>query len=241
MGQHGSGASGSKRQRSLRLGSGPAEDVADVEGRSSHHSSPDSRCSEDNRLAAIQRDEPARNRRVDQYRREQHPKLQYPGFDLAGAPEACVIRVVVTLLVAVQTLLPPGTCPCQFVSFAAHAPPSHESASAPLISEDACCPACCAAAATPSAQEQVPSDRETPHEHHQHPTPGPPCSGCPVVSAGPAARMTVLTAPEQAPLDTTGRPVVLTTEATSPRTERSNLLVAPTAPPLFVRHCALLI
>lgn len=158
-----------------------------------------------------------------------------------------MIRIVVTILVAVQALLPPGMCLCQFVPTGTITPQAHETAptSQPSVAvEESCCscPACRAApAATPPSHEQAATDREAPHERHPLPTPTSPCSGCPVVSAGPAARAAILPAPEQVPLDTTVHFVVPAVEATAPRADRPNLLVAPAAPPLFVRHCALLI
>jgi hypothetical protein len=157
-----------------------------------------------------------------------------------------VIRIV-TILVAVQALLPPGMCPCQFVPFTAAPLAAHETtpASLPLaahVDESCCsCPACRSVApvAPSAAEEPAATDREAPHE--RHPTPASPCSGCPVVSAGPVARVVILLAPEQAPLDTTVNFVVSTVESAAPRADRLNPLFAPVTPPLFVRHCALLI
>lgn len=63
-----------------------------------------------------------------------------------------------------------------------------------------------------------------------------------MVSAGPAARVAVLTAPEQAPLDTSAHTIAPTVDEAAPiHAGRPNVFVAPTALPLFVRHCALLI
>ncbi len=62
-----------------------------------------------------------------------------------------------------------------------------------------------------------------------------------MVSAGPAARVAILHAPEQAPLDTAVHFVVSTVESAAPRADRLPPLFAPATPPLFVRHCALLI
>ncbi len=160
-----------------------------------------------------------------------------------------VVRVVVTILVAVQALLPPGMCPCQFVPFTAAPLAAHETtpASPPLaahVDESCCsCPACRSVVpvAPAAAEEPAATDREAPHERHPLPTPGSPCSGCPVVSAGPVARVAILPALEQAPLDTTVHFVVSTVESAAPRADRWNPLFAPVAPPLFVRHCAFLI
>jgi hypothetical protein len=62
-----------------------------------------------------------------------------------------------------------------------------------------------------------------------------------VVAAGPSARVTVLPAVEQAPLDTAVHFVVPVVDVTTLLADRPNFLVAPAAPPLFVCHCALLI
>lgn len=62
-----------------------------------------------------------------------------------------------------------------------------------------------------------------------------------MVSAGPVARVAILLAPEQAPLDATVHFVVSTVESAAPRADRLNPRFAPATPPLFVRHCALLI
>lgn len=161
-----------------------------------------------------------------------------------------MIRFVATILVGVQALLPPGTCLCQFVPFATArqtlkiAPAVATPPSLTAHTDDSCCscPACRPSdqAATPPAGEQTVTDRETPHEHHRLPTPASPCSGCPVVTAGPSARAVILSAPEQAPLITTVHFVVPTVEVALPRADRQNL-PAPTALPLFVRYCAFLI
>jgi hypothetical protein len=165
-----------------------------------------------------------------------------------------VIRVIATILIAVQALLPPGMCFCQFVhsgpvaSRQAHAPAPSPQPSVTLHVEDSCCscPACRKAteAVTPQAQEQAEPEREAPHERHPapaSPSPTPPCSGCPVVAAGPVARAAILPAPEQAPLDAAVPFVLPAVEADSPHADRPGLLVAPVTPPLFVRHCAFLI
>lgn len=158
-----------------------------------------------------------------------------------------VIRSVAIILVAVQALLPPGMCLCQIVSFGVTTPQAHETAHPTSITDDKSCCSCAACrvaapAATPLlADQQIATDREAPDEHNLLPTPSAPCSGCPVVAAGPAARVAVLPATEQAPLDPAVPFVVLTDEATPHRATRPNLFFAPAAPPLFVRYCAFLI
>lgn len=159
-----------------------------------------------------------------------------------------MIRIVVTFLVAVQAMLPPGMCLCQFVPFAAitHQAPETVPASPASITahvDESCCScaACRSPVATAQPDDRAGTDRDPPPEHHPLPTPTSPCSGCPVVSAGPAARVAILCVPEQAPFDTVVHFVVSTVEAVQPRAARPNLLVNPVAPPLFVRHCALLI
>jgi hypothetical protein len=161
-----------------------------------------------------------------------------------------VIRLGATILIAVQALLPPGMCLCEFVPSGAstrqaHAPaPAPPTSAAAHVDESCCsCAACRAAvpAAPPSSYEQAATDCGDPHERHPLPTPASPCSGCPVVSAGPAARVAILLAPEQAPLDAAVHFVVARVEAAAPRAARPNPVVATAAPPLFVRHCALLI
>ena len=161
-----------------------------------------------------------------------------------------MIQIVLTILVAVQALLPPGMCPCQFVRFtpapfpAPETTPASQSLTAAHVDETCCsCPACRSVApvAPAAAEEPAATDSEATHERHPVPTPASPCSGCPVVSAGPVARVAILLAPEQVPLDTTIHFVVSTVEPAAPRPDRRNPLFAPVAPPLFVRHCALLI
>lgn len=160
-----------------------------------------------------------------------------------------MIRLVATILVGVQALLPPGMCLCQFVPFAATTRQTHENTlaappSAVAHTDTSCClcPACRSESApTTPADEQAAPEREAPNERHQLPTPTSPCSGCPLVSAGPAARVAVLPALEQAPLDTPAHFVVTVVEATAIRAGRPGLVMAPPTPPLFMRHCALLI
>ncbi len=160
-----------------------------------------------------------------------------------GCPDGvCVIRILATILVAVQALLPPGMCLCQLVPVGAIPRRAHESAF-PLAAEELCC-SCAAcrgavpAAPLPLADERAATDREAPHER---PLPTPPCSGCPVVSAGPAARVAILPATQPAPLDPAVHFVVPAAETTRRHTARPNHFFAPTAPPLFLRHCAFLI
>ena len=62
-----------------------------------------------------------------------------------------------------------------------------------------------------------------------------------MVSAGPAARVAILPATQQAPLDPAVHFVVPAAETTRRHTARPNHFFAPTAPPLFLRHCAFLI
>lgn len=161
---------------------------------------------------------------------------------------ACVIRIAATILVAVQALLPPGMCWCQFIPCVSVASPSTQepapapSPSATAHADESCCscPACRTAVPVAPAPSDEQSDRQAPDEHSL-PTPTSPCSGCPVVSAGPLARVVILHAPEQIPLETVFQFVVTTIEATSPRPCRPTFLATLAAPPLFVRHCALLI
>lgn len=158
-----------------------------------------------------------------------------------------MIRFVATILVAVQALLPPGMCLCQFVPLGGTARPTSDPVFSPLVAhveDDGCrCVACqkAAPAAASRPHEQTETDCEAPHERDPLPTPASPCSGCPVVSAGPAARVALPSAPEQAQFDTAAPFVVSTVEGFSTRAARPALLVKPAAPPLFVRHCAFLI
>lgn len=155
-------------------------------------------------------------------------------------------RIVVTFLVAIQAVLPPGMCLCQFVPIAATPRPVHETApvSQPAVAAEESCCSCSAcrktSIATLASHEPAATDREAPHEHRSLPTPVSPCSGCPVVSAGPASRVAILSAPEQAPLDTAVPFVIPTVEPVPACTDRPHCLVSPAAP-LFVRHCAFLI
>jgi hypothetical protein len=162
-----------------------------------------------------------------------------------------VIRIVVTFLVAFQSLVPPGMCLCQFVPCAVN-PRSKETAPAMPASRTAsAAEPCCSCAARWSAAgtkalspagDRAALDREALPKHScPHPAPGEPWPDCPVVSAGPEARAAILPAAEQAAADTAVHFGLLIVEASSPRAVVANLLVAPSAPPLFVRHCALLI
>jgi hypothetical protein len=163
--------------------------------------------------------------------------------------EGCVVRVVVTILVGVQALLPPGMCLCQFVPSATHrqelrTPPAIPPATATHTDDSCCsCPACRPMARTdaPPPGEQTTPDLEAPHEHHPLPTPAAPCSGCPVVAAGPLARAVILDAPEQAPLANAVHFVAPLVEVVSARADRPYLTPIPAASPLFVSHCAFLI
>ena len=155
-----------------------------------------------------------------------------------------MIRLAATLLIAAQALLPPGMCPCQIASFAAATRPVHETAPARIVAagESCCsCPACRSAAPAAHAPADAPAAtcRQAPPEHK--PAAPAPCSGCPVVSAGPVARAAVLTAPEQAALDPALSAAIPTVEVVPPLATRPTLLVPPAARPLFVRHCTFLI
>ena len=158
-----------------------------------------------------------------------------------------MIRFVATILVAVQALLPPGMCLCQFVPFGVTARQASDPVFSPLVAhvedDGCCCIGCQKAAPVASSRphEQAETECEAPHERDPLPKPISPCSGCPVVSAGPAARVALAPVPEQAPLDTAVPFVVSTVEGVSTRVDRPALLVKPAAPPLFVRHCAFLI
>jgi hypothetical protein len=158
-----------------------------------------------------------------------------------------VIRVAATILVAVQALLPPGMCFCQFVPSVPVARQAYETAPPPrpsVADEEPCCscPACRAAVtAVPVPHDQAPTDREPPQKHDPLPAPPAPCSGCPVVAAGPVGRVVILTATEQAPLDLAVQFVAPSVEVTIRRTDRPDPSPPSATPPLFVRHCALLI
>lgn len=173
-----------------------------------------------------------------------------------NARGACVIRIVATILVTVQALLPPGMCFCQFVHFGQVTPHhAHESTLAPKtvasVDESGCsCPACrpAASAATSQIHEQVVASTETAREHRPpsaptlpSPNPQSPCSGCPVVAAGPIGRVVIPTVTEQAPLGLAARFVERFVEVVAPRANRPAPALYPTTQPLFVRHCALLI
>lgn len=160
-----------------------------------------------------------------------------------------MFRIVATILVGVQALLPPGMCLCQFVPSATHRQELRTAHAVPPATDthtdDSCCscPACRPAARTdmsPSG-EQTAADLDAPHEHHPLPTPASPCSGCPVVAAGPLARAAILDAPERAPLTYTVHFVTPLVEVVLARADRPRLTTIPPDSPLFVRHCAFLI
>ena len=163
-----------------------------------------------------------------------------------------MIRIVVTFLIALQSLMPPGMCFCQFVL--CETSPQTAKGSVPAtpasLAVSATAPCCsCAARRSPSrAQapspegEQVATSREALSEHScPHPTPGEPWPGCPVVSAGPDARAAILPATEEALPDSIVLFIVPTDEATQCRADRHEPLVITPSAPLFLRHCALLI
>jgi hypothetical protein len=154
-----------------------------------------------------------------------------------------VIRIVAIVLIGVQALLPPGMCLCRIVPPATHRQ-ELGAAPAPAHTDSSCCscPACQPVAwtDTPPPNEPTAADLDTPHEPHPLPTPASPCSGCPVVTAGPVARAVILDAPERAPLAATAHFVAPTVEVVSSRADRPSF-TTPIASPLFVRHCALLI
>jgi hypothetical protein len=156
-------------------------------------------------------------------------------------------RAVVALLIALQALLPPGMCLCQVTPFE----PTTRQAAAPLRvaaraaeDEECCsCPACRKArpaVAPQAARDAIPSDLAAPHDHHT-PAPAPPCSGCPIVSAGPLARTAILPAPEQAPPPASVHFVVPTEPAAPDIAAVATPAFTSPSPPLFVRHCAYLI
>lgn len=155
-----------------------------------------------------------------------------------------MIRVIATFLVAAQAMLPPGMCLCQVVSFGPTARQGLAAPQTPHVSgtEDpgCACPACRKADAAPRpAQAPTAAGLEGRH-NHPLPTPTSPCSGCPVVSAEPAARAAILPAPEQVPPDAVS--LVLPVRPAALRTAiRPNRGITPPVTPLFVRHCAFLI
>ena len=158
-----------------------------------------------------------------------------------------MVRIVATVLIGVQALLPPGMCLCPFVPSVTHRQQLKTAPAIPLSAahtdESRCsCPACVTAARieTPPSGEPTAADLDAPHEHQPLPTPAAPCSGCPVSVAGVSARAVILDASEQGPLVTAVHFVAPVVEVVLPRAARPPL-TTPVAPPLFVRHCALLI
>lgn len=160
----------------------------------------------------------------------------------------CVSRVIATILIAVQAMLPPGMCFCQFV----HSGPvashhAHETSPpqpvAVRVDESCCsCPACRAPIPTvPAPHDQAPTDREPAPEPDPLPVPSAPCSGCPVVAVGPVGRVAILPATEQISLDFAVQFVASPVEVAHRLAERPAPAPPPTVQPLFVRHCALLI
>jgi hypothetical protein len=136
-----------------------------------------------------------------------------------------VIRIAVTVLIAVQALMPPGICPCRFVPFLRDAehPPREIAPEFLAQSADRAC-----------GSRAAERESEAPHRD-----PTEPCSDCPIVCTEATARFAILPATEHVPPETL--PFVhprlpLTTE----RAERSELRSTPPATPLFVRHCAFL-
>lgn len=157
-----------------------------------------------------------------------------------------VIRIVVTILVGVQAVLPPGTCLCRLVTFGPITRPSHALAllaQLPVADEETCCS--CPACRSADPAEKVPHGRaptdDPAQKHHPVPTPSAPCSDCPVVSAGPAGRVTILTATEPAPFDLAVQFVAPSAGVATGRANRPHPSHPPAGTPLFVRHRALLI
>lgn len=162
-----------------------------------------------------------------------------------------MIRIVVTFLVAFQSLVPPGMCLCQFVPCEVNSRSKKETAPAtPASLTVSAAEPCCSCAAWQSAARttatspanRAASDREAPREHScPHPVPGEPWPDCPVASAGPEARAVILPATEQVAPATAVHFVLLTDEVTCRRANRPDPFFTASAPPLFVRYCAFLI
>ena len=169
-------------------------------------------------------------------------------FGFAGCRHgACVIRIVVTFLVALQAIVPPGACLCQFVPFESTTRPVKGAAPALHITHTAsaaepCC-SCVACRTAPNASTPTPlgngtaTSRETAAEH-SCPSPHAPCSGCPAVSAGAGERVAI---PAEILSDV---PVLFFVPADAPAPPRADRYERPAVSPptpLFVRHCAFLI
>lgn len=163
-----------------------------------------------------------------------------------------MIQIAVTLLVALQAIVPPGACLCQFLPCEINTRPAKEAAPelpTPLIASAA--EPCCSCSArrypantsTPSPGDgQAATGRPAPPEHScPSPAPPPPCSGCPVLSVGPEARLAILPAPEEVLPATDIYFVVRTGESTRYPAARHEPIIIKSNTPLFLRHCAFLI
>ena len=183
-----------------------------------------------------------RDRRWD--RRPERPLLQLRRVASNCPAGVGVSRVVVTLLVAVQALLPPGMCVCQFVPVTTAARPVHGTALAiPTATDESCCdcPACRNAAHAVTPPTHAPAVTDTDARPERPPLPASPCTGCPVVTACPAARLAILPAPAPAPLDIAVAIFLWHVDPAPRRIDRPHPAFTHATSPRFARCCALLI
>lgn len=153
-----------------------------------------------------------------------------------------MLRAVLTVLIAVPMLMPPGMCLCQFASAASACSPS-----APLhdaghpASVDCCCDSCRERAGAISAVSQE-EEKPRPSDRPASPHPGKHAPGCPAALGDIPNKMA--TAAVTLHLDASPAVgfVSAVVSATAPRShDRDIETVAIIALPLFISHCALLI
>lgn len=154
-----------------------------------------------------------------------------------------MFRAVITFLVAVPMLMPPGMCICQFAptgtttagtrTVAARTPAVGHSSSA---GRNCRCDSCREQAPAPGGQESVPAGSPA------HPEPGQHAPGCPALLGDTPTKMAApaLTLHLDAdPLPTFVSAVVETSRARG--RDRDAVGHADSSPPLFLSHCSLLI
>ena len=157
-----------------------------------------------------------------------------------------MLRAVLTFLIAVPMLMPPGMCICQFASAGSACSPSAP-LTAPLhdgghpASVDCCCDSCRERAGAISAVSQE-EEKPRPPDRPASPHPGKHAPGCPAALGDIPNKMA--TAAVMLHLDASPAVgfVSAVVPATAPRSrDRDIENFAVVSPPLFISHCALLI
>jgi hypothetical protein len=154
-----------------------------------------------------------------------------------------MFRAVVTVLVAVPMLMPPGMCLCQFAPAGTTAAGTRSAAArtsvpghSPGDGRDCRCDSCRGQALTLGGQESAPAGPPT------HPEPGKHAPGCPASLGDTPTKMA---SPALAlHLDANPAPGFVSAVVETRRArgrDRDAASHADSSPPLFLSHCSLLI